>query len=285
MASVELAGKPIVITGASSGIGDALARAAARAGMPVALGARRLDRLEAIAESIRAAGGRAIAVRCDVTRPESCAELVGRSREAFGPAYALFAGAGFGEKHDLLRVPEGVLREMFEVNYFGTLNAIRAAAPEMVERGRGHVVICSSCLSALPTPGYSVYSATKAAQHHAGRALGVELLASGVWVTTVHPVRTETEFFDTMRARRGGVDVPRGTSRPGQTAEFVADRVLGVLERPRPELWLTKRAELGFKLAAVFPKLVDRFVWKPRHRSAFGPRATEPASGSVPPTH
>lgn len=266
MPRVELSGRPLLITGASSGIGEALARAAARAGMPVALGARRLGRLEALAESIRTSGGMALAVRCDVTSPESCAELVARSREAFGPAYALFAGAGFGEKHDLLAMPEAVLREMFEVNYFGTLHAIRAAAPEMVAKRSGHVVICSSCLSALPTPGYSVYSATKSAQHHAGRALGVELGALGVRVTTVHPVRTETEFFGTMAARTGGV-VPKRPSRSGHSAGSVARRIIRVMQRPRPELWLTKRAEIAFKLAAFFPTLTDRFVWKPRRES------------------
>lgn len=261
MGGVEIRGKSIVITGASSGIGAATALACARAGMPVVLGARRAERLEALRERIVAEGGRAVAVACDVTRPGDCEELAGRAREAFGSVYALFANAGVGAKLDLLETPEATLREIFEVNLFGTVNAVRAAAPGMVEAGSGHILICSSCLSALPSPGYGVYSATKSAQHHLGRALGVELARGGVRVTTVHPVRTETEFFEAMLVRKANAGRARGA---GQSAEFVARRIVGALRRPRPEVWMSRPTEIGFKLAALFPRLTDRLVWQPR---------------------
>lgn len=265
MTAIDLRNKPIAITGASSGIGAATALACARAGMPVALGARRTDRLEALRQRIIAEGGRAISVRCDVVSPGDCTTLIERASDAFGPVYSVFANAGIGAKHNLLATSEETVREMFEVNLFGTLNTIRAAVPAMIESKSGHILICSSCLSALPTPGYSVYSATKSAQHHLGRALGVELSSAGIHVTTVHPVRTETEFFEAMQSRQGQ-SVPRGTPTRSQTAERVADAVVGVLRRPRPELWLSRPTEIGFKLSALFPRLTDRLVWKARRR-------------------
>src|SRR5207237_1833907 len=93
---MDLTGKPIAITGASSGIGRATAIACARAGMPVAVGARRADRLESLSAEIAAAGGRAIAVQMDVDKPEDCQRLIDRTIGAFGSIYAVFANAGFG---------------------------------------------------------------------------------------------------------------------------------------------------------------------------------------------
>lgn len=263
MARVQLKGKPIAITGASSGIGSASALACARAGMPVALGARRLDKLEALVELIRSEGGQAIAVPCDVTNPDDCERLVEETVSAFGSIYSVFANAGFGEKHNMLDTPEAVLREMFEVNFFGTINTIRPAVDRMKAENAGHVLICTSCLSALPSPGYSIYSATKSAQHHIGRALGVELATQGIHVTTVHPVRTRTSFFETMQTRQG---TPReeAKDRPGQPAEFVARRVVSALRRPRPEVWMSEPARRGLLMAAQLPGLTQRIL-RARH--------------------
>src|SRR6187549_2932574 len=96
MARIELRGKPIAITGASSGIGRATAIACARAGMPVAAAARREDRLEGLVEEINRAGGRAIAVRTDVTDAGDCERLIAGTVEAFGSVYAVYANTGYG---------------------------------------------------------------------------------------------------------------------------------------------------------------------------------------------
>ncbi len=261
MARIDLAGKPIAITGASSGIGAATAFACAKAGMPVALAARRTEKLEALAERIRQSGGKAIAVPCDVTSQDECDALIARTIESFGSVYAVFANAGFGAKHTLLGTSGALLREMFEVNFFGTIHTIRAAAKPMLESRSGHILICTSCLSALPSPGYSVYSATKSAQHHIGRALNVELASAGVHVTTVHPVRTNTEFFDAMQARKNETVPPRTHNR-SQSPDRVAGAVVRSLMKPRPEVWMSQPARLGVQLAAMFPGLTDRVIWK-----------------------
>ncbi|RNC80782.1 MAG: SDR family NAD(P)-dependent oxidoreductase [Phycisphaera sp.] len=259
MARIDLKGKPIAITGASSGIGGATAVACAKAGMPVALAARRTDKLDALVSLIKSDGGEAIAVACDVTKPDDCARLVDETASAFGSIYGVFANAGFGEKHDLLEMPEQNLREMFEVNFFGTINTIRPAIEQMKPNKSGHVLICTSCLSALPSPGYSIYSATKSAQHHIGRALGVELENFGIEVTTVHPVRTRTEFFDTMQERQGTERSPAKKDK-GQLPEFVARRVLSALRNPRPEVWMSEPARRGFLIAAHLPRFTNRLL-------------------------
>lgn len=261
MPRIDLTNKPIAVTGASSGIGAAAALACARAGMPVALAARRTRRLDELCRRINDEGGRAVAMPCDVTSQDQCNAMIARTIDEFGSVYAVFANAGIGARQNLLDTPESTLREIFEINFFGTVHTIRAAADPMIRAGAGHILICTSCLSALPSPGYSAYSATKSAQHHIGRALGVELSATGVRVTTVHPVRTETEFFDAMLARNDAADVPRGTPARGQSADHVARAIVRVLSRPRPELWLSCPAEVGFKLASLLPRLTDRLVW------------------------
>lgn len=259
MARIDPTGKPIAITGASSGIGAATAVACARAGMPVALAARRTDKLDALVDLIKSDGGKAISVACDVTNPDDCTRLVDETTSAFGSIYSVFANAGFGEKNDLLDMPEDSLREMFEVNLFGTLNTIRPAIEQMKPNKSGHVLICTSCLSALPSPGYSIYSATKSAQHHIGRALGIELEETGIEVTTVHPVRTRSEFFDTMEKRQGTKRNPAKKDK-GQPPELVARRVLSALRSPRPELWMSESARRGFLVAAHLPKLTNRLL-------------------------
>ncbi len=263
MAKIDLAGKPIAITGASSGIGAVTALACAKARMPVTLAARRTDKLEALKQRIEHEGGQAIVVPCDVSSQDDCNAVIARTIESFGSVYSVFANAGFGAKQDLLDTPEDTLREMFEINFFGTINTIRAAATPMISAKSGHILICTSCLSALPSAGYSVYSATKSAQHHIGRALGVELAEVGVRVTTVHPVRTQTEFFEAMQLRQDP-DTLKVKDRPGQPAEHVADAVVKVLRKPKPEVWMSQPARIAIQLAAMFPRTADRLIWKDR---------------------
>lgn len=261
---IYLTGRPIAITGASSGIGAATAIACARAGMPVALGARRTDKLDAIVKRIEHAGGRAIAVAMDVTREDDCRKLAERTVESFGSIYAVYANAGYGEERQIARTSDAELRAMFETNFFGSMSTVRAALP-FIERNpgpdRGHILFCSSCLAKLPVPYVGVYSATKAAQHHVGRAMRLELEPKGIHVSTVHPIGTRTEFFDTM-ARLSGQDKPIEHTPAWfmQSADFVADRTVACLRRPRPEVWTGFRGWLvrtGMAVANTMPSVTD----------------------------
>lgn len=273
---IDLAGRPMLIAGASSGIGAATAEACAEAGMPVALGARRLEKLEEVAERCRRRGVKAVAIECDVTNAAACRAFVERAETEFGPSYGVFANAGWGTESPLLDMPEDEVRAMFETNFFGTLNVLRAAVPGMADRGAGHALICSSCLGLFPTPWYSVYSATKAAQHHIGRAMDLELRERGVRVSTVHPVGTRTEFFDRMAEH--GPSMMAGTSEKFmQPPGVVARAIVRCLRRPRPEVWTSASAMLGMKLAAVSPRLTNAVLGR-LIRRRLGDQSTDRAS-------
>jgi short-subunit dehydrogenase len=258
---IDLRGKPIVIAGASSGIGRATAVACARAGMPVVLGARRVDRLEALAGEVETLGGRAAFAQCDVSQDGDCERLVALCAERFGPVYAAFANAGYGFEASALDAGMERWRAIFEVNFFGTLRLIQAATPTMLREGRGHVLITSSCLGLLPTPLYAPYTASKAAQHHAGRAMDVELRARGVRVSTVHPIGTTTEFFDTAHALSAGAKFTKRSPRFAmQSPERVARAIVRCLKRPRPEVWTSRPVRTAICAGALFPRATNAFL-------------------------
>ncbi len=276
MASLNLSGLPIAITGASSGIGAATALACAAAGMPVALAARRADRLEALAARITAGGGRAIAVPCDVANPADCARLVERTLAAFGSLYSVYANAGYGIEAAALDLPDAQWRAVFETNFWGTLNTIRPAASHMRSAGRGHILICSSCLSRMPLPYYSAYSATKAAQAHAGRAMRLELEPRGIHVSTIHPISTDTEFSTVVRTEAGHPRTLRHLpQRFTQTPEQVAAATVRCLRRPRAEVWTSTFTRLGMAVSLAFPGIEDFFALRAMARKKQAARAAQ----------
>src|SRR5512143_1215956 len=140
----SLAGRVAVVTGASSGIGRATAVRLAAEGVRVGLGARRADRLEAVADSIRKMGGTARAVPTDVTRAEDVERLVGDAVEAFGRVDVLIKNAGLGYFGPVESTPAAEARHLFDVNVMGTLYGIQAAVPVMRRHGGGHIINVSS---------------------------------------------------------------------------------------------------------------------------------------------
>lgn len=258
MPGVELAGKPIAITGASSGIGRAAAIACARAGMPVGLGARRGDRLHALTDEIARDGGRALAVTCDVADPRQTEALVARTVEAFGSIYAVFANAGYTLETPTPDMTDADLRALLETNFFGTLNTIRPALARMREAGCGHVLVCSSCLSKIAVPHYAAYTISKAAQDFYARALRIELDHTSIHVSTVHPIGTRTELFEKAADRIAHRRLIDGSSdRFMQSPDRVARAVLSCLRRPRPEVWTSQTVRLVMSLSTVSPRLTD----------------------------
>lgn len=258
---IDLRGKPIVITGASSGIGLATAFACAQAGMPVILAARRLDRLREAEATIINQGGKAVALVCDVAKDYDCTRLINESCARFGPIYAVFANAGFGFECGIEHSTPEQLREIFEVNFWGTVRLYHAALPVLRARGDGHLLACSSCLSKIAMPYFGAYSATKAAQDHISRAMRLELAGSGIYVSSVHPIRTRTEFFDETDRRSD----PTGQTMRKRLAimqppERVADAVVACLRRPRGEVWTSTSMRTAMGLATIFPRTADRLL-------------------------
>ncbi|MGE3109408.1 MAG: SDR family NAD(P)-dependent oxidoreductase [Phycisphaerales bacterium] len=266
---IDLSGKPIAITGASSGIGAATALACARAGMPVAISARRRDRLDAVATRIRAEcpGARVFVQECDVAVPGECEGFVDAAAREFGGLYAVYANAGYGVEAPIHEMTDRQMRDIFETNFFGTLATVRPALAHMMKSSgvpRGHVLICSSCVAKMPLPWYGAYSATKAAQNHISRAMRLELEPQGIHVSSVHPIGTRTEFFDQVKGRTGVSKLVEHTpDRLLQSADFVAGVTVRCLRRPVPEVWTGAKGHFvrfGMSVTTFLPRVGDFFI-------------------------
>jgi short-subunit dehydrogenase len=247
-------GLVVVITGASSGIGAATALALARQGAKLVLGARRTDKLEAIAQQCRDAGGQAIAMKCDVAQRADVAALITRAVTEFGRLDVVLANAGYGFLARIHDATEQEFDDIVDVNVKGTWYAMQEAAPIMLKQKSGHIIAVSSGAARIGLPLYGIYSMTKACQLSLVQAMRVELRRTGVYVSSVHPTTTTTEFFDVAsnrsKMRSSGVGM-------AQTADHVANRIVSLIRRPRPEVWPMRAARLGLALAALFPRLGD----------------------------
>lgn len=263
----DLKGRAIAISGASSGIGAATALACARAGMPLALCARRRDKLDAVAQRCRREGVRVYAAPVDVAQADACRAFIRDAVADLGGLYAVYANAGYGMEMPILDMTDAQVREIFEVNFFGTLNLIRPAVEHFLSRprpprgARGHVLICSSCLAKMTIPFYGAYSATKAAQSHVGRAMRLELEPERVAVSIIHPITTKTELFETaQRLSKVQKVVPHAPAWLCQTPEVVAKHTLACLRRPKAEVWTGLRGRfvrLGMSVCTLAPWLAD----------------------------
>jgi len=189
-----LSGRVAAVTGASSGIGEATALALAEAGAAVALGARRVDRLEALAARIEAAGGKAVAIECDVADEASAHAFVNGTAEALGRLDILVNNAGVM----LLGAIEGAdtdeWRQMINVNVLGLLYCTQAALPHLRDSGHGHVINVSSVAGRTATLGAGVYNATKWGVTGLSEALRQEGALSKIRVTCIEPGLVETEL-------------------------------------------------------------------------------------------
>jgi NADP-dependent 3-hydroxy acid dehydrogenase YdfG len=211
-----MADKVFLITGASTGIGAATARHAAKAGYRVVLAARSQDRLDALAREL---GGpeRALAVRCDVTEWADQQALFARALEAFGRVDVAFANAGFGARRGFLEESVEHWRSMVLTNVYGAALTVRAAIPPLKDT-RGHLLLTSSAAGRRVVPG-SLYSCTKWAVTAMGEAVRQELDGTGVRVTVVEPGAVDTPFFENPAENR-------------LHADDIADAILYAVSRP-----------------------------------------------------
>lgn len=246
-----------IITGASSGIGAACARAFAEAGLHVVLVARRTEVLDEAVAAIIAAGGSASAWPGDVTDEAAMDQVVSETLTSHGRLDVMVCNAGIGYNGRLDETPTEVMRLLMEVNFFGTFHPARAAVRHFRAVNRGHLFIVSSIVGRRAMARGGAYAATKFAQVGLGEAARAELAGTGVHVTIVHPVSTETGFRDAM-AREFGQDVTG--SGPRQSAESVARAMTRCLRRPRADLYPFRGSRLVGVAAALAPGLMDRIA-------------------------
>ena len=189
-----MADRVAVVTGASSGIGEATAKALAREGYAVALGARREERIKEIAEGISSSGGKAIAVATDVADKESATALIHRAHNELGSVDVLVNNAGVMLLGPILGADAEEWERMVNVNLLGLLYCTHAALPIMQQQGRGHVVNVSSVAGRVASMGSGVYNATKWGVGAFSESLRQEGVNYGVRVTIVEPGYVDTEL-------------------------------------------------------------------------------------------
>jgi NADP-dependent 3-hydroxy acid dehydrogenase YdfG len=189
-----MAERVAVVTGASSGIGEATAKALAREGYAVALGARREERINELAEEISSAGGEAIAVATDVAAKESATALIHRAHNELGSVDVLVNNAGVMLLGPILGADVEEWERMVHVNLLGLLYCTHAALPIMQQQGRGHIVNVSSVAGRVASLGSGVYNATKWGVGAFSESLRQEGVNYGVRVTIVEPGFVETEL-------------------------------------------------------------------------------------------
>lgn len=197
----DLTGRVAVVTGASRGIGAAIAQALAGAGARVVLASRKMEELEAMAESIRGSGGEALAVSCHTGRAAEVEALAARAVEAFGGVDVLVNNAAtsphFGP---IVEAEESHWDKTFEVNVKGYMHAIRACVPRMRERGGGSIVNVASVAGMVPHSGLGVYGVSKAAVLMLTKTLAIELARDKIRVNAIAPGLIETRFSEALRA-------------------------------------------------------------------------------------
>jgi NADP-dependent 3-hydroxy acid dehydrogenase YdfG len=194
----RLVGKVALVTGASSGIGEATARALAAEGARVAIAARRAERLDMLARRIRSDGGEALAIEADVSSEAEASAMVVRAQKEFGRLDILINAAGVGVAAPFQNTTTAEYRTMVDVNVLGLLYAIHAALPIMKQQGSGHIVVVSSGTGRYPHAS-TVYAGTKHAASAIAESLRREVGKDGIRVTSIEPGAVRTEFVANMR--------------------------------------------------------------------------------------
>ena len=256
-------GKTALITGASSGIGRAIAVRLAREGLRVLLTARRLEQLKALQSEIKAFGGDAVVIRADLQQENDRLALFYQSLD-LGGVDVLVNNAGFGWYGYFQEMPWDTVQSMLSLNVEAVMRMTQLYLPQMVARGSGFIINISSIAGIFPNQGIASYSASKAHMAAFSTALHRELRYSGVHVSLVLPGPVATEFFDQATSSHGSSRIP--AERFAITPEQVAARTWRLLRHPRRRVfipwWLSivpwVELGLGWAVDLLGPLLLKR---------------------------
>lgn len=259
---MSLKDKIVVITGASSGIGKALAVELARRGANLVLGARQYVTLCEITQELEKQHAiRAIAVQCDVTREEDCEQLIKQAVLTFERVDVLINNAGISMRALFQDVDMKVLRSLMDVNFWGAVYCTKYAMPEIL-KSKGSIVGVSSIAGYKGLPGRTGYSASKFAMNGFLDALRVENLKTGVHVMTACPGFTASNIRNTALNKNG---VSQGESSLEEekmmTAEEVAKIITDGIEKRARTLIMTGQGKMTVTLSKILPALLDKLVY------------------------
>jgi NADP-dependent 3-hydroxy acid dehydrogenase YdfG len=230
--ATDLRGKVAIVTGASSGIGEAIAEELVKRGARVALFARRENRLQELAQRLAGHGSHeTMIVPGDVSKPEDVQNLVNQTMQRWGKLDIVIANAGFGYRAHIVDGDIERWKNLLDTNVYGLLLTLKYGVQKLLENGSGHVVVTSSIAGRSVTPGGAVYSASKFAVNAIAEALRQEVGQQGVRVTTIEPGAVVTEFAEAAGYPPGTVEAIKQLE--PLEAQEIALVVIQVLEQPR----------------------------------------------------
>ncbi|MEN9205286.1 MAG: SDR family oxidoreductase [Thermostichales cyanobacterium SZTDM-1c_bins_54] len=285
--AAALADRVVVITGASSGIGEAVAMRAAVPGATLVLAARREGVLRTIQEVLTHRGAKVLVLPTDMGDPAQVQRLADQVLEQCGRVDILVNNAGYGQMGPLELLPLEAMQRQFQVNVFGLVQLTQALIPGMRAQGRGRIVNISSIVGQIGMPFNGIYSASKHALEAISDALRVELAPFGIQVVVVEPGPVQTEFFTVADAQmksylpdqhpyqailKQDEDSTGSLKKNAWTADQVAEVVLRAMTDPRPAPRYTAfsggKAMLGLMKLAPAPWLdqvwARLFAWQPK---------------------
>lgn len=254
---MRIDGTRVIVTGASSGIGRALAIALAQRGAVLTLAARRGDRLEEVVREVTEqfpSSPPPVAVPCDVSNAADVTVLVGGTVERLGSVDVLINNAGISVFGEEARTSLDDYQDLMSVNFFGALHSMREVLPFMRRQGSGLIVNVASVAGLHGVPYLAAYCASKAALVALSQSLRAELHGSGIRIMIVYPGYTETEIFEREK-RVGGARRPSGKYASGADA---AEAITRAIETDARDLYMTVRGRALSVLRGLAPPIVER---------------------------
>lgn len=251
-----IAGKVVIVTGASAGIGEVTALEFAFVGAKVVLAARRFERLQKLAETIRAAGGIALPVRTDLTVIEQIRNLVQVTLSTFGRIDVLANIAGAGHYDWFEELSSENLREHYDVNVIGLAELTREVLPSMKAQHSGYILNMCSYASRISVPPLTVYASSKYAVEGLTDGLRRELIPWGVKVIRIHPSGVTGTEFKEKASRDGGIRY-KSSNIGTVSREKVARALVRLVEHPRRSLFLGRLYDIPVMMNRQLPWLVD----------------------------
>ncbi len=261
---LKLKGKIVWITGASSGIGEALAIEGSLKGARLVLSARRRERLDEVLAAC-ASPENHLVLPLDLTAPETFETAHEEIRKHVGEVDILINNGGVAQRGRVVNTRSEVNRHIMEVNFFGAVGLTKAVLPSMIERGSGHIVVISSLVGKFSTPGRSIYAASKHALQGFFEALRAEAWDQGIRVTIVCPGFIHTEISrNALRSDGSRHNRMDNSQEKGMAADVCARAIVRAIEKDKRELIVG-----GIETAAVYikrflPGLFDRIIRKTR---------------------
>jgi short-subunit dehydrogenase len=258
---IPLENKVVLITGASSGFGEDAAWFFAAEGCKLVLAARRIDRLQTLADRIQDEGGEAIAVPMDIVNPDDIDNMVKSALDLYGQIDILFNNAGIGrvawfEEHSAERDIDLLIR----VNLIGTMQVTRRALPHMIQRREGHIINMISVAGLISPPLITSYSASKFGARAFTDALRREVAPFGIKVSGIYPGPATTEFGQHI-GRNKAYGSFRHKFKLRMTSEYVARRIVDVAKRPRRSLVIPWWFRIITTFDTLFPVIVDWILY------------------------